>query len=98
MDKRNLINGERPEWGNPEHIKYVKHLEDIGTGKVPVGKFRMFNGYMSAHFDCVECKSHLRLFEGEMYCEYCYMNYETRDDGLIYVEFKQEENQSITNQ
>ncbi len=36
MDKRNLINGRRPEIGNPEHIMYYKNQIAKMSGKTPV--------------------------------------------------------------
>jgi hypothetical protein len=34
MNKLNLINNQPPEFGNPEHIKYVKKLNEILTGNI----------------------------------------------------------------
>ncbi|MBE0663770.1 MAG: hypothetical protein IH597_15045 [Bacteroidales bacterium] len=46
MDKRNLINGEKPEFGNPKHIAWYKRMARILQGDEPAGEI----DWMKCHY------------------------------------------------
>ncbi len=72
---KNLINGQKPEFGNPDHIKYanrisraVDYYRETGKikGQVSAKEEKIFRIDVWAKFICVECGAeniHERAFE-----------------------------------
>lgn len=77
MNRANLIDGEKLQFGNPKHIAYVKHLEALFSGEKPVHNIAFdyaeyHNGQYYACsrkeadtlrdiFKCPKCKYNIRV-------------------------------------
>ena len=67
--KNNLINGEKPVFGNPKHIAFVKKIQGIMSGELPIITEDDFEGicfggndYMNCAINCW-CSKSMASFE-----------------------------------
>lgn len=67
MKTRNLIEGEKPQFGNLKHIKYVKEWEMILNGLQRVQK----SGYSEEYKECGCCGNLSTSYEMNFNCVEC---------------------------
>lgn len=101
MNQKNLINGQRPEFGNPDHIAWLKDQRRIAELKENGGTITDFKIAIESEttydvwvkFDCINCrkpltKSFRSHFEDEWDVELkcsCGMKYLVDNDSEIEV-------------
>ena len=103
LTKFDLIFGQPPEIGNPDHIIELKRRNDIQAGIDPISyKFptnlrsKYHDGYEYISFDCPKCHRHINFDDDEEGYDFCHCgNWFKLDEetGNIFV-IEKPENQS----